>query len=569
METKQITYGIEDLVSRIPGLFPYLEFGEDGVTVVHSAKDSLNGCYGRIPCGIRLPEDVGLEVGGITVLEAGGSYSYRTLMNAYYNYSGLVAKTDPFVVFMEMCIGRFRIWDDIDNPEWDLVPEYGYYAECARLYMEYCNISRMCDAYLLMKNDMEEVNCELECLLEKYRRMGGDTIKDYYYSKIAVAEEYADSIHANYTDIDASTIDIPISLVSTENDLGVLSTYIDYWEPGRRYTNGDIVIYNDRTYICTCEPGTYTEGTWDQTTETLVFDRMNFELLTVSDYEHGMDTSWTIGGTVGSSLQIFKEGKTYLDEGGTERNPEDGEDWLWYYKVGSVANYETDTDQFGNISIKSGEARNTVVGEYETNLLAFGNVLTAITMDEENMTVTFTYVMGANLKAVLSESVTDENGNTRYYYNGYAYNDGDSHGVTCEETYYFSGDMEEIGQILENDDFDGYVNGYPFDYLYFKCPFSTIENTNTIVTMINGVPVSNNVRMTNFIVSVDNEKDELVSPVMKKDYLVGITMNPHVDSEVFANRGNAAAWERHVKLGEVKSFEDLVTYGNGGFFNLI
>ena len=569
METKQIRYGVEDLVSRIPGLFPYLEFCENGLTVVHSAKDAENGCYGKIPCGIKLPEEVNLEYNGYVLLKELHSYSYRTLMKAYYKYRDLVPDDDPFIVFMERCIGRFRIFDDMQLPDCDLVPEYGFYGECARLYAEYSTMSAMCSGYLAMKSDLGNINCAMECIVEKYTRMGGDAMMEYYRQKSLEAEVIADQLLEEIADITAGSIDINLNMVSTENDLGVLSTYLDYWVPNKTYTRGDIVIYNDRTYVCTCEEGETTEGVWDDETETVVFDEEHFEMLTCSDFTHGMEDTWNLEGTMGSMLGVFKESLVYIDEGGTSRYPGFNEDWLWYYKVGAIGNYETSTDEYGNINIKDGAERNFEIGEYETNLMAYGDVLTDIKCNTDDMTVTFTYVIGCNLKAELTDIQTDNNDITRYYYGHYTYNDNDTHGIVCTETYPFANNTEEIDDILEADAFDSYVTNRPVDYQYYRCAFDTSSSTTMVSMTVNGVPVSLPTRMTNFIVSVDNEKDVLVSPVMKKEHLVGITMNPYVEADVFVNRGNAAAWERHVKLGEVKTFEQLKSYANGGFFNLM
>jgi hypothetical protein len=577
METKQIRYCQEDLVSRVPGLFPYLEFGENGLTTVHSAKDSPNGCYGHVPCGIKLPDDTSLVYNGVEFLTGGSSYSYRTLMNLYYRYKGLIPDDDPFVVFMERCIGMFRVYDEINLPDCDLIPEYAYYAECSRLYTEYSSISAICSAYMQFRS-MNEINCDMECLVGRYARMGGDTMRDYYYQKSVEAETIADELFDTIADINAGSIDVSLNIVSSENDLGVLAAYIDYWEPNRRYVGGDLVIYNDRTYICTCEEGLYTEGSWDPDTETVVFDYGNFTLLSESDYTQNiasqdlMDTIgeyFDVSGTMQSMLPVFKESLTYTNEGGTATEPKDGEDWLWYYKIGALGNYETSTDEYGNINIKEGGSRNELVGSYETDLMAYGDVLTNIECDEDLMTVTFTYVIGANLKAELKYKDTDDNGVTRYYYGGYAYNENDPHGVVCTETYPFVPNNSDITTLINNGHFANYVSNSVPEYRYFKCPFDTSYNTSIISMTVNGIPVTVPAVIGGFNVSVSSDRDILVSPVIKKDYLVGIAAPPYYEENVFINRGDSAAWERHVKLGDIKTFDDLSTYSNGGFFNLM
>ena len=68
---------------------------------------------------------------------------------------------------------------------------------------------------------------------------------------------------------------------------------------------------------------------------------------------------------------------------------------------------------------------------------------------------------------------------------------------------------------------------------------------------------------------VVNELDVIYNPLFKKDYLNGIAYVNEVNGGINIGRGNAASFERHVKLGEVKTMEDLDSYSNGGFFNVI
>ena len=569
METLHIRYGIEDLTSRVPGLFPYIEFMENGTSAVRSAKDSMTGSYGQIACGIKLPDDVELVVDGVVYLPSGSSCSYRTLMNLYYEYKGILPANHPFIMFMDRCIGLFRITAPIDRSECDLVPEYMYYAECARLYSEYANMGRMCELYQQMKSLTGEVNCELECLVTKYARLGGDVMRDYYGEMAVVAVDEADWILDNCADISAATVGIGLNMVRSEDDLGVLSTYLNPWEPNVRYVGGDIVTYNGRTYVCTCQEGEYTEGIWDPTTETMAFDTQHFSLLAEDYYAYGLGPTCNINGTVESSLGEFKENICYTDEGGSQVYPTNGEDWLWFYKIGKVGQYDTLTDELGNIMIINGHSRQTVINEYETHLMAYGDVLTNITCDEDNMTVTFTYVIGCNLKARLTDIQVDPNGDTKYYYGSYEFNENDGSGVVHTETYRFSGDLTDINEIISNGDFNTYVTQQPLAYRYHRCPFNTQDNTVPVEFMSNGYPATANYIMSDFLATVYNERDSFVSPTFKTDYLVGVTFNPSIDANVFINRGNSAAWERHVKLGEIKSFEDLTNYANGGFFNMM
>ena len=61
--------------------------------------------------------------------------------------------------------------------------------------------------------------------------------------------------------------------------------------------------------------------------------------------------------------------------------------------------------------------------------------------------------------------------------------------------------------------------------------------------------------------------EELHMPITKLDYFSGTTYQPQIQADVHVNRGNATAWERHIKL-EVKTFP-YVRLCKGGFFNKI
>ena len=105
--------------------------------------------------------------------------------------------------------------------------------------------------------------------------------------------------------------------------------------------------------------------------------------------------------------------------------------------------------------------------------------------------------------------------------------------------------------------------------VYMKAPFSKNSAIYTCDMVINGVPQTYTTVLANYNTVIgDVNRDELCSPLTRFDYLTGIAYKPSVISDVHMSRGNAAAWERHIKLSELKTFEDLTTYANGGFFTI-
>lgn len=94
MRTLDFKVSYENLISRIPGLFAYLETDDFNETTLHSASDSTNGCYGKIVANIKLPDDCFLVFDKKTLLEGGKTYSYRTLISYYYEYQSVVFYTN-------------------------------------------------------------------------------------------------------------------------------------------------------------------------------------------------------------------------------------------------------------------------------------------------------------------------------------------------------------------------------------------------------------------------------------------------------------------------------------------
>lgn len=154
--------------------------------------------------------------------------------------------------------------------------------------------------------------------------------------------------------------------------------------------------------------------------------------------------------------------------------------------------------------------------------------------------IEFTYVLGGIFNG---ENYTSFTGGTIYNEN-YAY---------------FEGREGEI-------DLDGYTNvSYWYNYIDFDG--AKEEITNREFNLSRQANMSEVSEMTTENVW---RKDGSVynSPIFKEDFLMGITKNGVTDIEVDINRGNASAFEKHFRLSECNSFDDIETNGNGGFFSI-
>ena len=66
-------------------------------------------------------------------------------------------------------------------------------------------------------------------------------------------------------------------------------------------------------------------------------------------------------------------------------------------------------------------------------------------------------------------------------------------------------------------------------------------------------------------IEMARHNDLQVFPVYREEYRFGIAALENVDSDIYIDRGINAAFEKHLKLGEVTSLEALEQYGNGYF----
>lgn len=144
---------------------------------------------------------------------------------------------------------------------------------------------------------------------------------------------------------------------------------------------------------------------------------------------------------------------------------------------------------------------------------------------------------------------------------------------------------ETIWSLVAKDKFKDYIEGKfdreykpvdmteedtdaPYYYrLYEKMEFYTGDNIYSynirIGNRINKVPFLR----TNFTTTVDIKHVDIEErPLIRYDYYNGVSFQPSVNEDVYIERGVTQAFEKHIKFSEIKTFEDLENYANGGFF---
>lgn len=550
----------ETIISRLPSLFPYIEFNEYNICELHSAFDSINGSYGKI-------------VPNLTVPNNDKPIPYYQLMEKYYNDE----VTDDERDYIDTAIGKITIdktpFNDKEN---DLVPDFVYLATVKGLYFEYSKMFKQCALYnKLIEQDKSNYSKQMCCYCEKYNRMGGDKMLEILKGLIdkaeAIANEYLQ--YANVGNENELFTNINIPLMGSIDDLGIMECAVEDWVAGKEYNKNDRVYYNGEIYKCKRR----TNGNYNEETEEIEFDYQNWEV----SYKDNKTKTYELNGHSDSKLTSLRRYTEYLDENDESDLPEKGEDWLFFYRKGYVANYRTINDIYGNIKH---------VGDDYTNgndLYAYGDVLTDITYDDKEREIVFTYCLDAHLKASFNKSVEDDDGNLKYYYNDFVMDAVDDettnhHGVIYKDTYHYDEDSD-LDKLIKSGYFKDYINdsisteaeveafinlGFT---IFTKFEFSTISSSTTYTKDIGTTQATISTVMSEFVTypSYEDVSDSMQDALLfRRDYFNGISYKPTKDIDVHINRGSTSAFECNLKLGEIHTMEDLENYSNGGYFQL-
>lgn len=105
------------------------------------------------------------------------------------------------------------------------------------------------------------------------------------------------------------------------------------------------------------------------------------------------------------------------------------------------------------------------------------------------------------------------------------------------------------------------INGIDKQNLY---DYKIWVNNNTGNTL-NYSDVNNTQSIISYTTSGLTSENSISGPKIKLDYLIGVINEPKINIDVFIDRGSNASFDRHIKLGDVKSLNDLENYGNGYF----
>ena len=610
MKTIEYKVSYEKMISRLPGLFAYLESDEFGNMSLHKATDSLDGCWGKIVENISLPSEVSLK----DILHGGETYSFRTIIDYYYQYREELGEGDKFVKFIEKAIGKITV--DFKGKT-EMSPKFIYLANAKKLYNELVKMGKQCEFYEQNKEKFgtDEYLC---CLCERYKNIGGDAFKEYVGSLIpqaeTIAEEYLGYAKGNMV------LDFDIDLTSTYQDFGIISPYVPIWIPGKRYFKGDKVQYDGELYICLKD----NNGKWREDLLSIVFDdEDSFERIdgvfidgkytkktisnigeiwydgeaikhiaqnsdignTVNNYNVNFNFQIGIEGTTDSKLTDLRRFVTYYNDDNIAERPANGYDWLFYYRKGEVVNIKTVNNKLGNV-VKLSDLGDTSINtddlescEDKDDLAAYGDVIYDIMAKPNEHTITFTYIMGVHLK---SESepiiVYDDDNNKLIKWDKFVWDENEKIGIKYQETYNYEeeSDLDKLikGRFIlegvnETFTFKKYINGeYNKQLPTYKFEFITYNNSFNYNKTIAHQDVNIVSILTDFETNRNSFEEYTQSDFYREDYFNGITYQPKKNIDVNIQRGTTSVFDRHIAFGEIKTLEDMELFKNSSFFKM-
>lgn len=458
-----------------------------------------------------------------------------------YNEIGGEETVDS-INFEEDYENLFKDWEELKYKCPSLVNGVIYLAQIDGILYEMKNLKKM---YFLLENSDLENKDEIKCEYSKYLRMGGDQmimlLEWLKQEASAVATEMM-----TYASI-KNYVNIPINLSLTLQDNG-------YYTPAMNYKDVGMTVYKGEPFTYVNESGIADTYVYVGQNQEAIFElgSNNFSLLKGNEMDN--NTIVTLTGQLDSKLKTLKSRRTYLNYFGQVETPSYNEDWLWYYVKGAIYDISTITDN-GEIVKIPDSLPNT------DNLLAYGSVLTDIKADNTDCTLTFTYYTDAHLKI-------EEIGDERQFVIDTDGKYGEYHGIKYTETYNYAR-YGEIYDLVLNNGFEDYINNpeRSFEKYAFNSSPNSVQRKVLDTYVVDMPYISSNFEYT--FDYEENIKNELCSVIYKEDLLNGVHYKPIVENQAFILRGTSAAFERHLRLGEVKTLEDLENYHNGSFFNII
>lgn len=326
------------------------------------------------------------------------------------------------------------------------------------------------------------------CDIETYEDYGGDTFYNFLKSQKNNEVKYGNSGNT-------VTIDIPILLTTNIKDLGQFKLSENSYEEGD-------------------------EGSTSAGSQIGEWDYISYE-------SNVLGSTIVTGGTGESKLLTLRKRRRSYDDDGKELPvifDIETEEFVLPFEIGYLKNIQLFNGQY------------------------YGDTIQNIIINEDDMVITFTYVIGGRLETFGDNLVLDEI--SPYTVNDKELWDGD--GIWYQETYPY---------IIESG-FTFTLNGkeYTKDYMKIDFESSMVDDLNKTIDFPNK----------KYILSTDISYrreiyEEGDKPLYRDEKMVGMNENMRESYDVAIDRGYSSAFERHFLLGEIKTFQDLEMLRNNMF----
>lgn len=562
----------EDAISRLPALFAYIDYSYYGGSVIHQASDSIDGCYGKIVEALEVP--CALTVDGETIIRAHSTYTYREMMNAYYAYRDVVGRDNPFIEFVENGIGEVdvRVFGEEHGfafgDECDLIPERLYISQATDMLSEMRRLRNLCVLNEELTADGTK-DFEICCECQKYPRLGGD---DMILLLRAMNEEFVSRSAYYYTLArkGEGSFSLQLPLFSEHTDIGVMTTYMDELAPGH-YENGTIVTYtkydsngklvdvNGYTVTVNEEDGINVVS--KDCTGDVGFDNGKYTKRTTNAPDVYIDTFGE------SRLPTLRSSRKYSNSAGVEVTPDYGEDWLWYYKVQTPRNMRVIVvDSNGEFESATCDYIDTIVLTRET--------------DEDIVTgysLTFDYYIGAKVEYASNVYTFTNIEGCKHFTETYGALPKDVDETTDETTTDFDklySEQSDFKTLIQSEDgldyeFDTSENDTVYKYPDRRFRFNVLPSMRYESVPYENGEIKISYRSGDYTQRITHDDSEVLNlPVFKDDAIPAFPFRPHVVDDVYIQRGDNAAFERHIRLSEIRTLEDLTNYANGGYYKV-
>lgn len=379
-------------------------------------------------------------------------------------------------------------------------------------------------------------------------------------------EEYKEGV--DYRTVETEIIDVSGNPCPWSSDTEILSETLVHYENGNTHT-GTSVMKDGKIYQLTSGNGyvfdsAYMEKNFDD-------DGWN-DLTAVSAFSASGST--IISGYTASKLKTLHVDSFLTDDigntilgiydvsGKTNHQPQEGEILEPIYQVSAITNVS-----------RYGDSDDMFIGDVINEMKVYFKPI-----DGEVKESGKTSVSGSVVEAIeIAEA--NKSGNTIYYDDvfcdvtyqiGNVYSgDSVSGGVEYQETVqfvkekveYYLKQSNKVESMGENEIPSNHSISYPI-YIYKLKQDEEEVRDNTYDT-----PYSDSlaeIRILN-----ENYNDESGTsenpPMFREEYKLGMSAPQNVSGDIYIDRGINSAFEKHIKISEVVSLEDMLQYGNGYF----